>query len=566
MTAFIQSIFNSNTTFPGLVGPLLIWRNRGLDFFLDSDWIRLQTAGMVTVSPSSVLKRPSGSPYPNGYKTWNGNGHLAPAPLEFSFTPLYILLGVWVVCVAINFGTGRHFRFELALALWFIANLLFLTSGKGMYETFLFIVLPSVLLGVTDLFPVGPVTVEMAFLIPALNLIPYCWGGALKRYFPERNLFNRMNRLGPYLAFFVVACVFSAFQSVVKYPTQALRATGVIFVIPFFFYMYTSHAIQRLANVKEVARLIVMITAFYSATMGIIQIAHRGHFARIVRNIVIFPEEKIELMWKFTFGEGKVISIWPDAASFGHVLCFAFPLSFGLALTAKTTRDRIDSIIATLLISIGIMITGNRTDILGAFTTVIFLILGFWTRSPTVRGIIFKVGMIAVIAALVVMATRENNGLTRLFMPGDWDKKTASSRTILISEGIRMFESSPMLGIGLDNFRFNQDYRKDGLYIVENYAHNLFIQILAETGIIGLCLFLVLMIQVFRYARITWRHRTETELDFFCYLFLVSSVVLFLQGLIENALFYIQTAALFWTSVGIWRGRALEKKHTGMSV
>ncbi|GMV65057.1 MAG: hypothetical protein AMXMBFR75_08590 [Candidatus Hinthialibacteria bacterium] len=516
---------------------------------------------MVTVPQSTVQNTFRGQSLPAGYKNENGNGLHAPPALEFSFTPLYILLGLWVVCVGINFATGRHFRFELALALWFIGNLLFLGSGKGMYETFLFLVLPAVLLGVTDLFPVGPVTVEMAYLIPALNLIPYCWSGALKRGFPERNQANRANRLGPYLALFVFACIGSAFQGVVIYPTQALRATGVIFIIPFFFYLYTSHAIQRLANVKEIARLIVMITAFYSALMGIIQIAHRGHFARIARNLVLFPEEKIELMWKFTFGEGKVISVWPDAASFGHVLCFSFPLAFGLALTARTTRERIDSILATLLISIGIMITGNRTDILGAFTTVIFLILGFWTRSATVRGIIFKVGMIAIIAALVIISTRENNGLTRLFMPGDWDKKTASSRTILIGEGIRMFESSPMLGIGLDNFRFNQDYRKDGLYIVENYAHNLFVQILAETGIIGLCFFLLLMIQVFRFARITWRHRTDTELDFFCYLFLVSCVVLVLQGLIENALFYVQTASLFWAGVGIWRGRALEKKH-----
>jgi hypothetical protein len=473
--------------------------------------------------------------------------------------PFYILGVVWLATAGINLGTGRAMRFELSLFLWIFTNLLLISTGKGMYEVFLFFLLPAVLTGVTDYFGVGGITVENAFFFPALNLIPYCLFGALRRYYPERNALARRNRIGPYLTLFVFAAILSAlFGHGVKYPTQAFRAIGVIFIIPFFYYLYASHAIRRLANIRQIAVVMVCLTAFYSVPLGIIQIYNRSHCARILRNLVYFPEDKIEKMWKVTFGEGKTISIWPDAASFGHVLCFTLPLAFGLVLTARNSRQRLFFLGNLVLLFVGIMITGNRTDILGAMATMGLIVLAFWRNSPTLRGLIFKFALIAVLAGAVVVSSRSSNGLTRLFMPQDWDKKTASSRTILIQEGVRMFQSSPVFGVGLDNFRFNQDYRMDGMYIVGNYAHNLFVQILAETGVVGFMAFLLLMGTTFSLAHITWKHRMETELDFFCFLFFTGCVVLTLQGLIENSLFYVQTACLFWTGVGIWRGRAME--------
>lgn len=480
-----------------------------------------------------------------------------PEPLEFVWWPYLVLAVVWLAMIPANYLTGRAFRFDLAMSLWALANLLYLFSGKGMYQIFLFLVLPSVLIGVTDFFELGIVTVEMAFLIPALNLIPYTLCRALSRNYPERHALLQGYRLSPRLMLFSLACFMSAFWAA-KYPTQALRAIGVFFVIPFFFYLYTSHAIQRLANVKQIATVIVALTAFYSTIMGIIQLFRRGTFAMIARNIVIFREDQQEKMWLGTYGEGKIISVWPDSASFGHVLCFSLPLAFGLALLAKSTRARCFHMLSLLLISTGILITGNRTDILGAGAAVALFLLGYWGKSATVRGLFVKFALLASIAVAVVVTTRESNGLRRLLMPEEWDKRTASSRTILMQEGIRMFKSSPLFGIGLDNFVWNQNYQQGDIIIVGNYAHNLFIQILAETGVVGFAAFLFLLAGIFRLAPVTWRYRTASEYDFFCFLFLIGSIVMILQGLVENSIFYIQTAALWWTGIGIWRGRAME--------
>ncbi len=496
----------------------------------------------------AVVAPVGGAPYPQ----------ISP-PLSIKLTPLYVLAGVWLVVIIVNFSTGRVYRLELSTFLWILANLLFIGSGKRMYEVFLLLLLPSVLIGVTDFYDMGGITMEMTFLMPIVNLIPYCCGGALSRNFPGRNQLSHRYTLTPYLGLFAFACILSAFLGHdVKYPSQALRATGVYFIIPFFFYLYCVHAIQRLENVRQIMTVIVMITAFYSSILGIIQMFWRGQFARIARNLVVFREDQQEKMWLGTFGEGKIISVWPDSASFGHILCFSFPLALGLFMTSKTTKQRTICLTALGLNSVGILITGNRTDILGAFVTAALVVIAFAAKSYSLRTTLMKVLLLGVVLVGPIVVTRENNGLRRLFMPGDWDRKTASSRTILIQEGIRMFKSSPVFGVGLDNFRHNQDYRKDGLYIVANYPHNLFVQILAETGIVGMLSFLVLMGAVFRLALFTWRNRTSTEMDFFCMLFLIACTVLIFQGLLENSLFYPQTSSLFWTGVGIWRGRAME--------
>ncbi len=482
-----------------------------------------------------------------------------PPTLGINLTPVYVFIGIWLVTIVVNFVTHRTYRFDLSILLWICAGLLFLCSGKGMYEVFLFFLLPSVLIGVTDYFEMAGITMEMTFLAPIVMLIPYCCGGALSRNFPDRNQLSHRYSLTPYLGLFVFACFLSAILGHnVKFPSQAIRATGVYFVIPFFFYLYSVHAIRRLANVRQIMTVIVAITAFFSSFLGIIQMFWRGEFARIVRNLVICSEDQQEKMWLGTFGEGKIVSVWPDSASFGHVLCFTFPLSLGLFMTSKSPKQRFFNLAALGLNSIGIMITGNRTDILGAFVTIVLVVISFAAKSTSLRTTLMKVCFLGVVLVGLIMATRESNGLRRLFMPEDWDKKTASSRTILIQEGIRMFKSSPVFGVGLDNFRHNQDYRRDGQYLVSNYPHNLFIQILSETGLVGIFSFLALMGAIFRLALVTWRNRTSTELDFFCMLFLIGGLVLLFQGFLENSLFYAQTSSLFWTGVGIWRGRAME--------
>jgi O-antigen ligase len=61
--------------------------------------------------------------------------------------------------------------------------------------------------------------------------------------------------------------------------------------------------------------------------------------------------------------------------------------------------------------------------------------------------------------------------------------------------GLRAFEESPLLGMGLDNFRFVSDRYVPT--VTQQNPHNLWIQLLAHTGIFGALGFLGMIVSLF---------------------------------------------------------------------
>ncbi len=77
-------------------------------------------------------------------------------------------------------------------------------------------------------------------------------------------------------------------------------------------------------------------------------------------------------------------------------------------------------------------------------------------------------------------------------LQGLWANQNAIQRFVFFEDGIKLFQRSPIIGLGLGAFengvRSVQTFRYN-----TKYAHNHYIQTLAETGIIGLVLFLGLL-------------------------------------------------------------------------
>ena len=77
------------------------------------------------------------------------------------------------------------------------------------------------------------------------------------------------------------------------------------------------------------------------------------------------------------------------------------------------------------------------------------------------------------------------------------DDRSASERIRFYSGAIKYISSNPILGCGIGNWRImsiKYDAENMFSYIVPYFAHNDFIEIFAETGILGFFLFDVLSI------------------------------------------------------------------------
>lgn len=88
-------------------------------------------------------------------------------------------------------------------------------------------------------------------------------------------------------------------------------------------------------------------------------------------------------------------------------------------------------------------------------------------------------------------------------LQGLWANQNAIQRFALFEDGLKLFRRSPVIGLGLGGFS-NAVNSVQSFYYHSQHAHNHYIQTLAETGIIGLILFLGLLAVA---AVCVWRGR-----------------------------------------------------------
>ena len=77
-------------------------------------------------------------------------------------------------------------------------------------------------------------------------------------------------------------------------------------------------------------------------------------------------------------------------------------------------------------------------------------------------------------------------------LQGLWANENAIQRLVFFADGLKLFRRSPVTGLGMGAFE-NGVKSVQSFGYVTKYAHNHYIQALAETGIVGLTLFVVLL-------------------------------------------------------------------------
>lgn len=128
-------------------------------------------------------------------------------------------------------------------------------------------------------------------------------------------------------------------------------------------------------------------------------------------------------------------------------------------------------------------------------------------------------------------------------------------RKVIWQTAMRMIEDKPIFGQGLSTFMGNfTRFGKDYYYLKEGiipYAHNCYLQIAAETGIVGLVSFLTLIGTFFIYT-ITSLTKMQDKL-YHAVLSGISAgiVVILVHSAVDTNLYSLQLTALFWFVLGI---------------
>lgn len=190
------------------------------------------------------------------------------------------------------------------------------------------------------------------------------------------------------------------------------------------------------------------------------------------------------------------VSTYADLNAAGSVLAMVFVA--GTGLLAGSSRWRWLTAIALVAVGVGLWLAGSRTALLALAAGLLILLIAEairrrgpirWLAAGTIVGVV-AIGLFAAASYPAIRNTSPSSAL--------------QVRGFLTGIGFEMWRSAPILGIGIGRFwAESSDYggpvRPYG--IVNENAHDNFLQVLAEEGIVGFVALVVALGALFAPAR-----------------------------------------------------------------
>ena len=167
-------------------------------------------------------------------------------------------------------------------------------------------------------------------------------------------------------------------------------------------------------------------------------------------------------------------------------LAMLIPLAVAILMSGSREAPRVLAVIGVALGVMALFFTFSRGGWLAFGIATVVLSFSSWRRGWLPPYVPIGIILVAVVLPLVF----QNAVLSRVT-----DSEAALGRVPLVYIALRMFESSPVLGIGANNYAasmnlfMSPDIANAWLYTV----HNKYLLVLAETGLLGLLAFLLFL-------------------------------------------------------------------------
>ena len=197
-----------------------------------------------------------------------------------------------------------------------------------------------------------------------------------------------------------------------------------------------------------------------------------------------------------------------NANQFGLLLLIAIPMAIYCILDPKTTRLlRLAYVFFVPVCSVAALLTGSRMVFVVGAAMVAMIGAMYLVKRPVA---VIVIGLIAgVIFSFVFARVMPESTWDRLLKT--YDELTAgtwSGRFIMYQSGLEVFRQYPLLGTGCGSFAIAVS-QYVGANSAGQTAHNTYLCVLVETGVIGLLLFLaVLVVATVYILRMPFRERS----------------------------------------------------------
>lgn len=195
--------------------------------------------------------------------------------------------------------------------------------------------------------------------------------------------------------------------------------------------------------------------------------------------------------------EGTRVTIGRDIGSIlgdpnDLALVLQFPVSFAMAYSFHGPKwQRALSFIILIIMIMSVLATQSRGGLLG-IACVLFAMTLMKSRSIVLPAIISGIGLLALVV-LAGISDRSSGGSAESGID-----ESAMGRIYAWQAAFNMAVSNPFTGVGLNNFYYNYYFYSPHWDGLNHAVHSTWLQILSETGFVGLVLFLLMLIGALR--------------------------------------------------------------------
>jgi len=270
-----------------------------------------------------------------------------------------------------------------------------------------------------------------------------------------------------------------------------LLLTHMILCIPFAVWRFGAYdtVVNRFSKGVVVAILIYMVATSVTEVRRLLAIQAGAVALITVASVLVHHTESGRLT-----GVQKGILENPNDLAIN--IAINFPLCVAFLFASKSKRARLFWALSLIFMLWAVVATYSRSGLLALVVTVAICIWEFGIRGKR-KAVLVGAVFCGFIAVAVILATP--NYLLRIEslafgnIEGSGDRGSLEARQELLRDSLTLMVHHPLLGIGPGNF---ESYT--GTWRV---AHNTYTELGAETGLPGLCLFVLMLVLTMRKMR-----------------------------------------------------------------
>ena len=317
---------------------------------------------------------------------------------------------------------------------------------------------------------------------------------------------------------------------------SVLISQDVWISIRFLIFQLTAFLILILvvSSVKDYSQLRLLVTL---VMVGITVAALYGCYQGIIG--VEIKTGQTDMTLSLNQGmPGRIYSFFDNPNAFAGILVMAMPLTYALILNAETKYGRAAAVVSLVLCGLALVQTYSRGGWIGfAVTVVVFVLFWNWRLIP-----------VLIIVGLCCLPILPQSVINRILTIGHKGDGSTNYRMAIYGAAFRLLKKYWIQGVGLGSNVLHNTFKQfppmyNGAYPV--HTHCLYLQILAETGILGLLTFLAAMIHQGKNAV-----KACIGADSRVKLMIAAAVSgicgILVMGLAEYVWFYTRSLYLFW--------------------